>query len=232
MSDKDEVPFGELGRQLGYRFVDPALLDQALSHRSVGSRNNERLEFLGDAFLGFAIARRLYARFGDLDEGVLSRTRASLVNQRALAAIARELDLGPKLKLGQGERKSGGWRRESILADTLEAIIGAILLDGGESAADAFIERLYRAKLEHLEPEQVAKDPKTRLQELMQARRLDLPVYELASTEGEPHERVFTVRCITSQLELDPMSASGASRRKAEQAAAAAVLEALEDKKN
>jgi len=224
--ERDRDP-AALARRLGHRFADPALLERALAHRSCGASNNERLEFLGDAFLGFVMARQLYRRFPELDEGRLSRLRALLVKRPTLAAIARELELGEFVRLGQGERSSGGWRRESILADAMEAVIGAVLLDGGEAQAEALVMRLYTPRLDALDPAAVAKDAKTRLQELLQARRLPLPRYELAATHGEPHEREFTVHCLTEGLELGIVAGAGSSRQRAEQAAAQAVLERL-----
>ncbi len=226
MAIDDAVP-GRVEQRLGLGFADRGLLELALTHRSSGASNNERLEFLGDAFLGFAIARELYQRFPGLDEGVLSRTRASLVKRSTLAEIAREIDLGECIRLGPGELRSGGWRRDSILADTLEALIGAVLVDAGEVEANALIARLYARRLQELEPGRVDKDPKTRLQELLQARRLALPEYTLVATHGEPHEREFIVSCQTEGLDLPPTQASGSSRRRAEQAAAAAVLAIL-----
>ncbi|RME35773.1 MAG: ribonuclease III [Gammaproteobacteria bacterium] len=211
---------------IGHSFDDPGLLMTALTHRSVaGGRNNERLEFLGDALLGSIIAELLYRRFPTADEGQLTRMRAALVRRETLAGLARQLGLGEHLRLGEGEMKSGGWRRDSILADTLEALIGAIYLDAGREFLCQWLDRLYRPRLESLTPEAIAKDPKTELQEYLQARQLPLPEYETVATGGPPHARRFTVSCRVCGQE--PVQATGRSRRKAEQAAAAAMLERL-----
>ncbi len=212
----------------GYRFRDPSLLALALTHRSANTRrHNERLEFLGDALLGFLITDRLYHVRSDDDEGDLSRLRASLVRGATLADIATELDLGRCLTLGAGELRSGGHRRRSILADALEAVLGAIYLDGGLDAARAVVERLFAARLDALPDAADLKDPKTRLQEWLQARGRPLPHYELTDVSGEEHAQHFTVRC---HLEHPALSATGegSGRRRAEQVAALAVLERLE----
>ena len=211
----------------GFRFTDPALLQSALTHRSAGSRHNERLEFLGDALLNFVIAEELFRRAGECDEGDLSRLRASLVKGATLAALAREAQLGDRLKLGSGELKSGGYRRESILADALEALLGALLLDAGADAAGAAIRRIYRRRLENLPRPAELKDPKTRLQELLQARGLGLPEYTVEDVQGAAHNQRFTVRCRVSALERE-VAGLGTSRRKAEQVAASAMLASLE----
>ncbi len=211
---------------LDHRFGEPALLETALTHRSVaGRRNNERLEFLGDALLGSVVAELLFRRFPGADEGQLTRMRAALVRRETLAELARQLGLGEHIRLGEGEMKSGGWRRDSILADTLEALIGALYLDAGRDALYRWLERLYRSRLESISPEAMGKDAKTELQEYLQARHLPLPEYETIATGGPPHARSFTVSCrVTGQ---EPVQASGSSRRRAEQAAAAALLERL-----
>jgi ribonuclease-3 len=211
----------------GYRFQNQSLLDAALTHRSAGRYNNERLEFLGDAILGFIIAESLYERFPQAEEGVLTRLRASLVKRETLAGIARELELGAMLRLGPGERKTGGWRRESILANTLEAVIGAIYLDSDIDACRAFILDLFRGKLESVKPDAVEKDPKTALQEALQEKRLPLPSYEVIAEEGEPHKRIFTVRCSIDCLS-ETVTAEGRSKRVAEQAAAKKALQLLQ----
>jgi len=216
----------KLARQLGYQFEDDGLRQQALTHRSAHGEHNERLEFLGDALLGMLIAEHLYATFPLADEGQLTRTRASLVNREALADIARELDLGEYLVLGEGELKSGGWRRDSILANALEALLGAIYLDGGIEACRDCVRRIYAARLTERDPHESVKDSKTALQEYLQARRLALPRYETTEVDGPPHEQVFTVRCEVDEL-AHPVCASGRSRRKAEQAAARAALNLL-----
>ncbi len=216
-----------LQRLLGYRFNDPQLLLRALSHRSVGSHNNERLEFLGDAVLGFVIAEELYHLHGRAGEGDLSRQRSALVKGDTLAKVAQTIQLGDYLRLGPGELRSGGHTRTSILADALEALFAAIYLDGGLEAARATIRRLLQQRLHTLSSGGTLKDPKTRLQEFLQAQRLSLPSYEVTQIEGEPHRQNFTVRCQIPDLERTT-TASGSSRRKAEQAAALALLEQLQ----
>ena len=219
-------PFAGLNRSLDYRFRDTVLLAAALTHRSAGNRNNERLEFLGDAVLGFLVAEELYARYPEASEGELSRLRATLVKRETLAAIARTLDLGQYLTLGSGELKSGGFRRESILADAMEAVIGAILLDGGLDSCRACVRRLYASYFADMPEAAQLKDPKTRLQEYLQARRLDLPNYAVTGTEGKAHNQKFTVTCEVHSL-ARTSTGDGRSRRKAEQAAAQAMLDAL-----
>lgn len=221
------MPVPVFVERLGYSFSDTQLLEVALTHRSMGRRNNERLEFLGDAVLGLCISERLFELFPDVEEGDLSRLRASLVNRESLAEIASDLDLGEQLRLGGGELKSGGFRRSSILADALEAIIGAVYLDGGFTAARALINRLYRGKLSSLPPPQELKDPKTRLQEVLQSRNLSLPEYEVEQILGKEHEQRFRVVCRVPSSDLKGRG-EGGSRRKAEQAAAAAVLRKLD----
>lgn len=206
-----------------YRFQDPSLLDAALTHRSAGKNNNERLEFLGDAILGFVIAEALFERFPHAEEGILTRLRASLVKRETLAGIARGLELGDRLKLGPGERKTGGWRRDSILSNSLEAIIGAVYLDSDLARCRSFVLSLFQDKLEDIQPEEVGKDPKTTLQEFLQERRLSLPTYEVVDEKGEPHHRVFTVRCNVECLN-DTVLGQGHSKRNAEQAAARKAL--------
>ncbi|HET8552032.1 MAG TPA: ribonuclease III [Gammaproteobacteria bacterium] len=217
-----------LADRLGYEFRDHDLLQRALRHRSSGSRNNERLEFLGDAVLGLIIAKELFHRDRDFNEGDLSRLRASLVNRDALAALAAELSLGEYVDLGPGEMKSGGHRRKSILADTLEALLGAIYLDGGYAAAETAIQRLYRDSLAHLPAPDTLKDAKTRLQEHLQARSQPLPVYEMIEHRGPPHDPVFTVHASIEALSLN-VTATGRSRRLAEQKAAGELLDHLID---
>ncbi len=212
---------------LGYRFRQPALLETALTHRSAGRRNNERLEFLGDAILGFVISEALFERFPEATEGQLSRMRANLVKGETLAGIARHLNLGDHLILGSGELKSGGFRRESTLADAVEALIGAIYQDGGLDAARDFVLRHLGRHIDRLDPGGVLKDPKTRLQEYLQARGRALPRYEVTAVRGKTHDQVFEVVCHVDGLE-EPSRGSGGSRRKAEQAAAAAALARLE----
>jgi ribonuclease III len=208
---------------LGYECRDPALLEAALTHRSAGGAHNERLEFLGDAILNCVVAMLVYREFGDADEGDLSRLRASLVSGEALAVIAGDIDLGQQLRLGSGELKSGGFRRKSILADALEALFGAIYLDGGFDAAARVIERLIAPRMDRLPTAAELKDPKTRLQETLQARGLPLPSYVVESIFGEAHNQSFRVCCSVDVLGLRAL-ATGPSRRRAEQAAAQLLL--------
>lgn len=211
---------------LRHDFHNPSLLQQALTHRSASNTNNERLEFLGDAVLGLVIADALYARYPRATEGELSRLRATLVKKPTLAGIARELELGEYLQLGSGELKSGGFRRDSILADALEAIIGAVYLDAGFAAASELVLRLYSERLQSLPDVSSLKDPKTRLQEHLQSRRIELPSYTVVKVSGKAHAQTFEVECHI--LELDRMTrGKGASRRKAEQSAAAHMLHDL-----
>jgi ribonuclease-3 len=205
---------------LGVDFADPALLEQSLTHKSAGRQNNERLEFLGDAVLGLVIADALFHRHGSLAEDGLSLLRAALVNRDALAAIARRLELGRVVRLGPGELRSGGHERSSILADTLEALIGAVFIDAGFDVARDLILRLFNQELINAV---VTKDPKTRLQEWLQARKSVLPEYEVVRVTGEQHARNFEVRCCLSGRSETALG-TGSSRRAAEQQAAAAVL--------
>ena len=216
-----------LERRIGHRFNDPALLAQALTHRSFGSPHNERLEFLGDGVIGCVIAEELYSRFPDIAEGELSRLRASLVREAALATVARALGLSGFLRLGEGEVASGGGDRPSILADALEAVYGAVFLDGGYEAVRGSVRRTFGEALEALDPRQPAKDDKTRLQELLQARRQKLPEYRVVATAGAAHKQVFEVECVAAGLGLRA-TGSGSSRRRAEQQAAGQLLKLLE----
>jgi len=214
----------------GHVFATPELLAQALSHRSAGAPHNERLEFLGDALLNLIIAEQLYQRWPKADEGAMTRARAELVRESSLASIARGLDLGSRLTLGPGEMKSGGHRRDSILADALEAVIAAFYLDAGMHACRERVLAWFEPLLAALPPlHQVGKDAKTRLQEWLQARQRPLPVYALVGETGDDHDKTFHVAC---RLGEPPLSAEGqgSSRRNAEQAAAAAVLEAIAGK--
>ncbi len=214
----------ELENKLGYSFRDTRLLTQALTHRSYGTPHNERLEFLGDSVLNCAVARLLFDRFQRLPEGDLSRVRANLVNQQALFEIADRLRLGEHVLLGEGELKSGGFRRPSILADALEAIFGAVFLDGGFAAAESVIRQLFESAVAATDPAAVAKDPKTRLQEYLQGRRLALPQYSVVGVAGEAHEQVFRVECLVPELDIRSFG-EGSSRRAAEQSAAKAAYE-------
>jgi len=226
---KNDEQLGQLQQALAYQFKDINLLSQALTHRSKGSTNNERLEFLGDAILGFIAADLLYSQFQQSPEGHLSRFRASLVKKETLAALAREFSLGDYLRLGSGELKSGGFRRDSILADAMEAIFGAMYLDGGLKNVRKLIERCLSSRLDKLSAESDMKDPKTRLQEYLQARRLELPDYTVTETLGDDHEQEFEVQCKVAGLS-QPIKGVGSSRRKAEQAAARQALESLLEK--
>lgn len=210
----------------GYVFSQPALCDAAMTHRSAGADHNERLEFLGDSVLNCCVARLLYDAHGQADEGALSRLRATLVSGETLAQIAGELKLGEHLRLGFGELKSGGFRRASILADALEAILGAIFLDSGFDAAAVAVARIMGPRLADLPAADTLKDPKTRLQEALQAHGLALPVYTLTAVAGDPHAQSFTVSCEVPVLDVSAVG-EGASRRRAEQLAAAKLLELL-----
>lgn len=207
---------------LGHPFSDPLLLEQALTHRSAGRRNNERLEFFGDALINLIVAEFVYEQYPRASEGEMTRLRASLVNGSALAELARAEELGESLVLGPGELKSGGFRRESILADTFEALVAAIYLDAGWEVCRTTVRRLFATKVIGAEGK-VAKDAKTSLQELLQAKGLALPTYELVSSIGEDHAKVFEVACTIEVLGLRALG-NASSRRAAEQAAAEAIL--------
>lgn len=218
-----------LCEKLNYQFNDATLLTEAVTHRSKHSLNNERLEFLGDSVLGYVISSELYRRFPEAREGQMTRGRAVLVKGDTLAELALQMQLGDYLYLGPGELKSGGYRRKSILADAMEAIIGAIYLDGGLSAAREYILSIYQLKLKDLQLDEVDKDPKTQLQEYLQARKQPLPVYEVSSTSGSDHERVFEVSCHVPLLEKS-VKGGGRSRRAAEQDAAKKALRLLSER--
>ena len=211
-------------QSIGHRFDDPDLLLRALTHRSFSAGHNERLEFLGDSVLNCAIALQLYRKFPDLTEGELSRLRASLVSQASLAAVAKAAGLGPYLRLGEGELKSGGAGRPSMLADALEAVIGATFLDGGFDAANAVVQVLFRDVLQKIDPRTTHKDAKTLLQEYLQGRRLPLPHYSVVATRGDAHEQIFEVSCEIAPLAIHARG-EGPSRRSAEQEAARAAYE-------
>jgi ribonuclease-3 len=210
--------------KLGYRFADTALLDLALTHRSASARNNERLEFLGDAVLGLVIARALFQLRPEAGEGLLSRLRSRLVRGATLAEIARELGLGPLVRLGAGEARTGGFQRASILSNALEALIGAIFLDGGMEAAERVVLAMFGKRLEALPAEAELTDPKTRLQEWLQARGHALPVYTVLNVAGAAHAQTFEVSCVVDALGIT-VAGRGATRRLAEQEAAARALE-------
>jgi ribonuclease III len=216
-----------LCEKLGLVFNQPQFFITALTHRSAGAHNNERLEFLGDAILGFVIAQQLYDAFPGADEGTLSRLRASLVNESSLAEVARQHQLGDYLYLGSGELKSGGFRRDSILSDALEAIIGALFKDQGIGRCQEWIVQIFREKLQALSAENWQKDPKTQLQELMQAKRMELPDYTLIDMSGLAHEQTFKVKC-SVVLIAESCIGTGVSRKKAEQSAAEMMLAKLQ----
>ena len=220
MTDKNEA---RLQQALGHAFADAGLLRQALTHRSYGSPHNERLEFLGDSVLNCAAAHQLYEAFPLIPEGSLSRLRANLVRQETLADIATSLALGEHLRLGEGELKSGGFRRPSILADALESLIGAIFIDAGFEAAAAAVRRLLAPPIAVIDPQVSGKDAKTSLQEWLQGRREPLPEYRLVATEGQAHDQEFVVECRLKD-ERHVSQGRGKSRRAAEQEAAQAML--------
>lgn len=211
-----------------YDFIDEQLLQQALTHRSLGNNNNERLEFLGDAILGFVIAEALFQKFPGANEGDLTRLRAYLVKGERLAEIANQHGLQDKINLGPGELKSGGWRRKSVLANTFEAILGAVFLDSNFVSCQRVILDLYQPYLENIKIDDIQKDAKTRLQEFLQSRQLSTPEYKLISQTGSPHNPHFTVCCVIEHLELEVI-AEGNSKRKAEQAAAEKALQQITD---
>ena len=216
-----------LQQALAYNFTRPELLIQALTHRSYASLNNERLEFLGDSVLNCTVARALYDAFPDLPEGSLSRLRANLVRQETLAEIAVALKLGDVLRLGEGELKSGGFRRPSILADALESLFGAVFLDAGFDAAQRVVRGLFDPLVAQIDPKASGKDPKTQLQEILQSRRLPLPDYQLIDTQGEAHDQHFIVECVLTKPMLSTRGV-GKSRRAAEQEAARQACAALQ----
>jgi ribonuclease-3 len=223
MNARSVIDVAPLQERLGYVFKKPELLNQALTHRSHSKKNNERLEFLGDSVLNCVVAEMLYERYTDLDEGDLSRVRANLVKQQALYEIAQSLLLSDYLRLGEGELKSGGFRRPSILADTLEAIAGAIFIDGGFDAAKASLRKLYSSILANVDPKTLGKDDKTLLQEFLQGYQLPLPVYNVVATTGAAHNQQFEVECSIPNLKVS-VKGEGASRRAAEQGAAKLAL--------
>jgi ribonuclease III len=212
------------GRSVGYVFSDRDLLVRALTHRSFGAAHNERLEFLGDSVVNCAVALELYRKFPNLTEGELSRLRASLVSQPSLAAIAQAHDIGAHLRLGEGELKSGGAQRPSMLADALEAVVGAAFLDGGFEAARHVVRTIFASALENIDPLTSGKDAKTLLQEYLQSRKLPLPRYSVLGVSGEAHEQHFHVECEIAQLNIRTPG-EGSSRRTAEQQAARAAYE-------
>ncbi|GHE21926.1 ribonuclease III [Halomonas urumqiensis] len=217
-------------RRLGHAFSDPDLLELAMTHRSFGGQNNERLEFLGDSIVNFVIAEALFQRFPEAREGQLSRLRARLVKGQTLAELAREMAFGEHLRLGSGEMKSGGHRRDSILADAVEAVIGAIYLDAGMQTVRARVLSWYAERLEAISLQDTQKDPKTRLQEFLQSRQAPLPRYEVVNVDGEAHAQTFRVECHVELL-AGHTTGVGPSRRHAEQQAAEQALAQLEPSK-
>jgi len=214
-------------RKIDYEFENPALLNEALSHRSIKSISNERLEFLGDSILNFVIAAALFKEYPDSDEGELSRLRSSLVKGTTLAELGREFDIGSHLRLGAGELKSGGFRRESLLADAIEAVIGAIYLDTGFASCESMVLKWFASRLADIEPTDQLKDPKTLLQEYVQSKRYSLPNYETVSVEGDAHDQIFNVQCTVEEISIVSQG-TGSSRRRAEQVAASNFLEQLD----
>lgn len=211
----------------GYQFRQTNLLEQALTHRSYSRQlNNERLEFLGDSILNLIISNHIYERFSAADEGDLSRIRASLVKEETLAQVARQIDLGDYIHLGGGELKSGGFRRASILSDALEALIGAIYLDSDYAQTEAAVLHLYREQLQNIDAGANLRDPKTRLQEYLQANKKSLPIYQVDQITGKSHDQVFTVSCKLTDLDMQS-NGKGSSRKKAEQQAAQKILDKL-----
>ncbi|WP_133471023.1 ribonuclease III [Paraglaciecola marina] len=219
-------PYLPLYRRLNYTFAEPANLTLALTHRSADKLHNERLEFLGDAILGMVIGKALYLRFPKQPEGKLTRMRSSLVKGDTLAEVAREFELGDLLLLGPGELKSGGFRRDSILADAVEAIIGAIYLEAGMELCEALVLEWFAPRINALDPDAVSKDDKTRLQEYLQGKKLPLPLYEVTDVKGKSHDQTFYVECSVEGL-TQTVLGRGNSRRRAEQQAAKKVLEKL-----
>jgi len=216
----------ELSKRIAYQFKSPGFLKTALTHRSAAKKNNERLEFLGDSILSLVISTHLYKHLEKASEGELSRLRSSLVKGDKLAEIAQQLELGDYLILGSGELKSGGFRRSSILADTLEAVFGAVYLDSNYATCEQVILGIYQQELDSLPSASSIKDHKTKLQEYLQSRQLPLPDYQVLKVTGEPHDQTFFVECSISTND-NPVQAKGSSRRKAEQAAAAKIIKIL-----
>ncbi|MBF6057921.1 MULTISPECIES: ribonuclease III [Thiomicrorhabdus] len=226
LSIERQAKLDQLAKALGYQYQDINYLEKALTHRSVGAQNNERLEFLGDSLVNFMIADALFHQFGKLPEGDMSRVRAHLVKGDTLAQIGREYQLSDYLVLGPGELKSGGFRRDSIIADAVEAIIASVYEDGGLDECRALVERFYTQRLQKLDPKKVGKDPKTRLQEFLQSVNEPLPEYSIISVNGAAHAQEFTVSCYVAKLNTK-FEATASSRRKAEQKAAEIALEHL-----
>lgn len=222
----NSINLKRLTNKIGYTFNNESLLIQALTHRSAKGDNNERLEFLGDSILGYVIARALFEKFPNSSEGELTRMRSTLVRGVTLADIGRDFKLGECLVLGPGELKSGGFRRDSILEDAIEAIIGAVFLDSEMEVCRELVLTWFDSRLAAINPNISQKDPKTRLQEYLQGRKLDLPTYEVTKTTGQSHNQEFTISCTVQGIKK-PVISTGTSRRKAEQSAAQKVLELL-----
>ena len=227
----DSLAITNLKAQIGYQFNNAAILMQALTHRSFAANNNERLEFLGDSVLNFIVAHQLYNRFNKLPEGDLSRLRAALVKESTLSEIASSLNVGETLKLGEGELKSAGYKRPSILADALEAIVGAVYLDGGFAAAETLVLKLYAQKLANIDPKIIDKDAKSQLQEYLQGKKIELPEYGVVLIEGEAHAQTFKIECVIQKLHISTVG-EGTSRRIAEQQAAQLALEIIRLRNN
>ena len=222
----DKERQASLSRIIHYTFNDPSFMMMALTHRSFSAQHNERLEFLGDSVLSFLIANELYKRFPRIDEGDLSRLRAQLVKESSLSTIATSMGLGDFIRLGEGELKSAGWRRPSILADTFESMIGAIYLDGGIEPTHEFVLRFFETQLNEIDPKLIHKDPKTLLQELLQSKKTDLPIYTVVSIEGEAHSQTFTIECHIKKSNIKTQGV-GNSRRIAEQEAASKAYQLM-----
>ena len=222
----DKERQASLSRIIHYTFQDASLMMMALTHRSFNAQHNERLEFLGDSILSFIVAQELYQRFPKIDEGDLSRLRAQLVKESSLSSIATSMGLGDFIQLGEGELKSAGWLRPSILADTLEAMIGAIYLDAGIEPAHQFVLRFFEKQLNEIDPKLIQKDAKTLLQELLQSQKSDLPIYTVVSIEGEAHSQSFTIECIIKKSNIKTQGI-GQSRRIAEQEAASKAYQLM-----
>jgi len=225
---KDKNQLNSLEKVLNYEFKDQELLDLALTHRSIKGKNNERLEFLGDSILNFIIADLLFNKFKDLDEGDLSRLRSQLVKESSLSEVASLIKIGEYLKLGEGEMNSAGWRRPSIMADTVEAIIGAIFIDGSIKASYEFVDKCYKKQINEINPNHIEKDPKSILQEYLQSRKIGLPSYEIISIEGEAHCQFFKVSCSILKLDIS-VDGGGTNRKNAEQEAALKAIQFLND---
>ena len=227
--NKDQLQSFE--KIINYKFKQQDLLELALTHRSFKGSNNERLEFLGDSILNFIIADFLFKKFKNINEGDSSRLRSQLVKEQTLSDIAATINISDYLKLGEGELKSSGWRRPSIMADTVEAIIGALFLDGGIEASHQFISKFYEDKINIIDPKKIMKDPKSILQETLQARKIPLPLYEILSVDGVDHSQIFKISCLIPKLEIQSQG-QGTSRKVAEQEAALSALKLIGSKSN